>query len=182
MKKSSIRLRLVFGAALVLLGFLLTSKGAYEVNTASFENEPVKFEGLDGYSSEETDVPEKIVIPGLGINLPVEKAEIVNGYWEVFDDRAGWGVGSGYPGNDGNQVIFAHARDGQFLPLQDVRQGMQIYVFTDSNWFSYEVKEIKEVWPSNTEVVDPTEDETLTLYTCSGYQDEKRLIVTAKRS
>jgi len=27
----------------------------------------------------------------------------------------------------------------------------------------------------------PTPDETLTLYTCSGFADSKRLIVTAKR-
>lgn len=40
----------------------------------------------------------------------------------------------------------------------------------------------KEVLPESVEVVAPTTDETLTLYTCTGFADQKRLIVTAKRA
>ena len=48
-------------------------------------------------------------------------------------------------------------------------------------WFNYTVSEIKEVIPSQIEVIAPTPDETLTLYTCSGFGDSMRLIVIAKR-
>ena len=50
-----------------------------------------------------------------------------------------------------------------------------------SSWYSYEVVDIKEVYPNQTEVIEETDDETLTLYTCSGFADSKRLIVVAKR-
>ena len=42
-------------------------------------------------------------------------------------------------------------------------------------------EEIKLAYPNEVEVIAPTEDETLTLYTCSGFNDEKRLVVVGKR-
>jgi len=59
---------------------------------------------------------------------------------------------------------------------------MKIYVLTKNEWFSYEVSDVKEVLPNQTEVIKPTDDERLTLYTCSGFADTKRLIVTARRN
>jgi sortase A len=116
----------------------------------------------------------------LGIDLEVERSAIVDGYWKVYEDKAGWGEGSGYPGQIGNQVIFAHARKGLFLPLQSIKVGENIYVLTDTSWFVYEVYERKEVNPNQTEVIEPTDEEILTLYTCSGYEDSNRLIVKAR--
>ena len=58
---------------------------------------------------------------------------------------------------------------------------MDVYVLNDDDHYTYEIKEIKEVFPNQTEVVAPTEDETLTLYTCSGFDDARRLIIIAKR-
>ena len=54
-------------------------------------------------------------------------------------------------------------------------------ILTKEKWYEYEIKEIKEVLPSQTETIAPTKEETLTLYTCSGFSDSKRLIVIAKR-
>lgn len=149
--------------------------------TYTFANEPVEIKGL---SEKEAvgELPKRIIIPDLSINLEVRKAEIISGFWEVFSDGAAWGSGSGLPGEAGNQVIFAHAREGLFLPLKNIKTDMAIYVLTDDNWYGYKVKEIKEVYPDQIEVISPTEDETLTLYTCSGFKDSKRLIVVAKRS
>lgn len=146
----------------------------------TFAEEPVE---IKGFGEESTgDVPTKVVIPELSVDLEVRPSEVVNGYWEVFPDRAAWGAGSGFPGESGNQVIFAHAREGIFLPLKDIEVGMNVYVTTEESWYSYKVEEIKEVTPDEVEVIRPTEDETLTLYTCSGFNDEKRLIVIAKPS
>ena len=58
---------------------------------------------------------------------------------------------------------------------------MKVYTFTDSDWYTYEVTEIKEVLPNETEVIAETEDERITLYTCSGFNDSKRIIVIGKR-
>jgi sortase A len=126
------------------------------------------------------DLPIQIVIPSAAINVNITEAQIVDGYWEVSDLSASHGVGSAYPGEKGNSVIFAHAREGLFYDLKDLVNDDVIYVLTRNRWYKYKVTEMKNVTPDQVEVVQPTEDETLTLFTCSGYQDEHRLIVIAK--
>lgn len=182
MRQEKSRSMLSLGIALVLLGglLLLGRVNVNPVESSTFESEPVEVKDFNSEDIPDEKLSRRIIIPSLSIDLKVEKSEIINGYWEVFEDKAGWGTGSGVSGIDGNQVIFAHARDGLFLPLKDVKEGMVIYILTDEGWYSYEVKEIKEVFPNETEVIAPTTDETLTLYTCSGFNDSKRLIVVAK--
>lgn len=125
--------------------------------------------------------PERIIIPKQGINLPVIEAKVVDGYWELSETTASHGVGSANPGEIGNTVIFAHARERLFLPLKDVVVDDEVFVLTHDRWYRYQVKEIKDVNPDQIEVIAPTTDETLTLYTCSGFLDSKRRIVVAKR-
>jgi len=173
------------GLALIFLGLILVLGGGnYLKQSASsdtFAKEPVKVEGFAENSSESEKAPQRIIIPEAKIDLEVKQAKNVNGYWEVFPDSAGWGEGSGLPGETGNQVIFAHARRGLFASLRDVRVGTRIYVIAKNNWYLYEAKEVKEVFPNQVEVIAPTSDESLTLYTCSGFADSKRFIVVAKR-
>ena len=151
---------------------------------SSFSAEPVKVDKslLSKTAAKQgQEPPVRILIPDVGIDLPVKDAKVVNGYWEVFPSGAGWGEGSGYPGEKGNQVIFAHARVGMFLPLKNVKDGEDVFVFTSDKWYRYKIDNIQDVLPTQTEVIAPTRDETLTLYTCTGFADSKRLIVTAKR-
>jgi|GEM_PF-925154 len=124
--------------------------------------------------------PEKIIIPNIGINLKIDKAKIINGYWETSEINASHGEGSANPGEKGNIVIFAHAREGLFLPLKEIKEKDTIYVLTNEKWFEYEVKEIKTVSPDQIEYIAPTKDETLTLYTCTGFLDSKRLLIISK--
>jgi LPXTG-site transpeptidase (sortase) family protein len=174
--------KLTLGISLLILGvILLFAKDRAPDLNSTFENEPVSIRGLSEVEVEDRKLPKKIIIPSLSVNLPVKKANVVDGYWEVFEDSAAWGMGSGIPGENGNQVIFAHARENLFLALQSIKLGEEIYILNDDAWFSYKVTEIKEVFPSQIEVIEKTEDQTLTLYTCSGYKDSKRLIVVAKR-
>lgn len=124
-------------------------------------------------------LPVRILIPGSDIDLPVAPSKIVNGYWELSETTASYGLGSGTPGTGSNTVIFAHAREGLFYNLKSVKKGDTIYVFTKNKWYRYKTVKITAVYPDQTEVIKPTKNETLTLYTCSGFNDEKRLIVTA---
>jgi len=205
-----LRSKVGLGFALIILGAILIFGKPQRIIDLSqtFESEPVEVSGFSESDGNEANLPTRLIIPGLSIDLRVRPSKVVGGYWEVFLDMAGWGEGSGVPGKPGNQVIFAHAREGLFLPLKEVEEGMKIYVLSEdsldlstlpedfaqayreetgqeevrsSNWYSYEIVEIKEVYPNQTEVIEPTDDETLTLYTCSGFNDTKRLIVVAKR-
>jgi LPXTG-site transpeptidase (sortase) family protein len=150
----------------------------------SFAQEPVKVDNafLKNQGKDKIKAsPLRILIPELSLDLPIKEAKIIKGYWEVFPESAGWGSGSAYPGEIGNQVIFAHAKEGLFQPLKKARLGQLIYIITKEKWFFYHIAEIKEVTPDNLSAISPTIDETLTLYTCSGFSDSKRLIVIAKR-
>lgn len=122
----------------------------------------------------------RIIIPNVGIDLPIVEAPVVNGYWELSETKASHGEGSANPGEKGNMVIFAHARPQLFLSLKDAKKGNTIYVLSKKGWEKYRINVIKAVYPNQTEVIKPTKTETLTLFTCSGFLDEKRLIVQAK--
>lgn len=126
------------------------------------------------------EVPVHIRIPAVGIDLPIVVANVVNGYWELSDTTASYGLGSGLPGEKGNTVIFAHARPGLFLPLQFVGLQNKIFVSTATHTYIYKVTNITRVYPSDVAVIGPTKDETVTLFTCSGFADSMRLIVVAK--
>ena len=143
-------------------------------------NNPIKInENL--YKNQTTqNLPVRILLPKQNIDISVIPAKIINGYWELSENTASYGEGSGAPGQNGNTVIFAHAREGLFYNLKDVKTGDTIYVFTKNSWYRYKVSNITAVYPNQTEVIKPTKDQTLTLYTCTGFSDEKRLIVTAK--
>lgn len=172
------------GISLIALGiiFILGGAGLFKrTNSETFASEPVRIEGFKVTPESVEKVPQRILIPELSIDLTVKNSKLVGGYWQVFGDAAGWGEGSGLPGEVGNQVIFAHARRGLFLPLRDIKNGSKVYVLSKEKWYEYEVKEIKEVRPTEVQVIAPTQDETLTLYTCSGFSDSRRLIVIAKR-
>lgn len=185
---------LLSGIILIIWSFSLRDRSAIQKNTGdspqpiiagnvtSFSQEPVKVDPvLLKYKKDNRKVPpSRIIIPSLEIDLPVKEAKIVKGYWEVFADTAGFGLGSAYPGEVGNQVIFAHARKGLFLPLRNAKIGQKIYVFAVEKVFNYQIEEIIEVMPNQIEVLASTSKTILTLYTCSGFSDSKRLIVKAK--
>ena len=173
----------VLGIFLLLIGLSIlyfSDKNRIPNVSSSFENEPVRVEGFENSDYEENSLPKRIIIPGASIDIEVKPSEIVRGYWEVFENVAGWGVGSSVPGEEGNQVIFAHAREGLFASLEEVDEGDAIYLHTKDEWYEYNVYKIFEVYPSNTDVISNGEEEVLTLYTCSGFSDNKRLIVKAK--
>lgn len=170
------------GILLITLGVVFIKPQLLPVTASvdSFSNEPVQVTGLTERSIAEHKIPVRVLIPSVSIDLPIKTARIKNGYWEVFEDSAGWGEGSGIPGEKGNSVIFAHAKKGMFAPLREIKKDAEVLVFTKEKWFSYGVESIQEVTPNNTAVIAPTDDEILTLYTCSGFGDAKRFIVTAK--
>ncbi len=195
-KRSWLLYGIVFlaGISLVILAIFLRKNSFTRpgriVNTSSresvsFSQEPVSVDSnllqTEPAKSKSKNPPVRILIPALNIDLPVKEARVINGYWEVFPDVAGFGLGSAYPDEFGNQVIFAHAREGLFLNLKDVKIGQSVYVFTKDRWYFYKVTGIKDVYPNQTEVIAPTPDQTLTLFTCTGFLDSKRLIVVAKR-
>lgn len=142
--------------------------------------EPIKIDPELLVSKIPSAPPVRIIIPSLKIDLPIVEAKVVKGYWETSATSASHGIGSANPGEQGNMVIFAHARKGLFLPLKEVKTGDIVEIFTQKREFRYQVLEIKKVTPNQVEIISQTPDEKLTLYTCSGFLDKERLVLVAK--
>jgi sortase A len=73
--------------------------------------------------------------------------------------------GTSFPGEPGNAALAGH-RDSLFRKLKDVEPGDRIHIVTPDGAFEYRTSRTDVVERSDTEVLDPTEQATLTLVTC----------------
>jgi sortase A len=86
------------------------------------------------------------------------------------DDTLARGVGhlrgTAAPGAPGNLVLAGH-RDTFFRELRNIRKGDHVRMKSpDGEYYQYSVDSTAIVQPTQTEVVRPTDDATLTLITC----------------
>lgn len=121
--------------------------------------------------------PQKIRIPTLNLELSIKAAVIENGQWQLFTDHVSWLSASATPGK-GNVILYAHNYPELFGKLNKLSAGEIIEVEQYSQWKQYIVSQVSQVKPNNVDSVIST-DNRLTLYTCDGAFDEKRLIVVA---
>jgi sortase A len=106
--------------------------------------------------------PEAILrVPKVNIEVPV-----LEGTDDLTLNRgAGHLPGTPLPGQPGNIAITGH-RDGFFRGLKDLVPGDAIEVDRPGHTDRYLVRSIRIVSPSDTSVLAPTTDATLTLITC----------------
>jgi sortase A len=92
--------------------------------------------------------------------------------------------GTALPGQPGNVAIAGH-RDTFFRALRNVRQDDEITLLTRDGSYRYRVDSIKVVGPEDTQVLDNSEDDILTLVTCYPFYfvgpAPRRFIVRAQR-
>lgn len=125
--------------------------------------------------------PERILIPKVKIDLPVFPAKASEDVWEISEEGVSYLLGSGLPGRKGNTVIYGHNKNRLFGPIRWLKKDDEIKVINRrGEEFTYKIKETKTVTPAMIDVLYPTEDITLTLYTCAGFLDKERFLVVAK--
>lgn len=171
------------GLFLVIMGIILLTGPkviSYIIPQSTSPEEPIMADSSFVTNNQQIQIPTRILIPAVNIDLPITLAKLTKGYWETSENTASFGEGSSPPGQKNNTVVFAHAREHLFLPLKDVKVKDRVYLFSSTQYFSYEVESLTEVKPSDVYIVKKTEDERLTLFTCSGFLDSKRLVVIAK--
>ncbi len=92
--------------------------------------------------------------------------------------------GTALPGQPGNAGISGH-RDTFFRPLRNIEPNDVISLTTMRGEYRYRVVSTKVVDPADVDVLDPSENETLTLVTCYPFYfvgpAPKRFIVRAER-
>jgi len=164
------------------LFFLCLSIGwnVYQGRVLSFSSPPT-------VSQEETKTkaspPTRILIAKFGIDLPVVESQIKNGVWEINPKGGSHLASSAAPSEGGNIILYGHNKKKLFGKVLGIKKGDEIKIITaDNKEYIYTVFDTKTVKPTDTSVLLPTTEEILTFYTCTGFLDTKRFIVTAKKS
>lgn len=201
------RMRRPIGIVLILLGILLiggslvnniAQRMAKDRAIAEFEKLRVisqnavddrKTAGENAAGTDEdeggTDLDDGVIcmlrIPDIDSEEPVKDGSSRG----VLAAALGHMEGTAYPGEIGNCVIAGHRNYsfGKFFNrLDEVAVGDLIYIDTLDATYTYQVREIKVVEPDALEILDETENEQLTLFTCTPiYIATHRLVVIADR-
>jgi len=139
---------------------------------------------LAQYNQKEVDnaqlIPTHISIQWF-LDTPISEQIFENNNWTISETEASYLTQSALPGQNGNIIIYGHNKRSIMGNIRALK-GNEIITLTTKNGekHQYEIGLIKEVDPDQTEFLEPTNEETLTLYTCSGFLDKKRFIVQAK--
>jgi len=165
-------LPLVVSIVFAVAGYLLCSQAFAYWTMPMVETRPVFLEGYE--TSEE---PERLVLPTLKKNLEVEAAIYGDSGWTLKSKKVMW-LEQSAPAGLGNTIMYAHNSANLFKGLDQLEEGDQINVVQGGQIFRYRVETIKSINPSDIEVVF-SEGKHLTLYTCDGSFDQKRLVVVA---
>ncbi len=143
----------------------------------------------------------RIIIPRINQNIPIVRVSsenLINRDWKALENDMQEALkngvvhypGTSLPGKTGNTVITGHSSyfpwdpgrfKDVFAVLDQLVLGDRIVVYYDQDKFTYEVKDIDIVLPSDIEVLKQTVDEKLTLITCTPVGTNlKRLIISAE--
>ncbi len=117
-------------------------------------------------------------IPKISLNAPV----VMGDNWEQLKKGIGQHLSTANPGQKGNMVVSAHNDifGELFKDLDKLEPGDEVIVITQDRSYTYIVTGTQIVNPTDVQVMDPTENATLTLISCYPYRvDNKRIVVTA---
>lgn len=120
-----------------------------------------------------------IIIPNVDLKKPILHGDSQND----LAKGVGHYSGSTLPGEGGNVVLSAH-RGTAFKNLEKIKIGDSVFIKTDWGTYEYKVKEINIVDKNARHILDPTDYEQLTMYTCYPFNyigaAPKRFVVTGE--
>lgn len=114
------------------------------------------------------------------VDSPISEQVFDNNNWTISEKEASYLKQSAKPGENGNIIIYGH-NTREIMGNIRALKGNEVITLTTKNGEerNYQISLITEVNPDQTQYLLPTQEETLTLYTCSGFLDSKRFIVQA---
>jgi len=123
--------------------------------------------------------PNRIRIVSAQIEAPIVKGTVNKSTWTTSENAISHLATSALPGTQGNSVYYGHNWAGLFAHLKDVLPGDLVEI-VDANATKnvYTIESIGVVSPDQTHILNETIDKRITLYTCTGFLDSKRLVVT----
>jgi len=160
-------LLLLSGILCLMYGFVLLMRRHTPIEVSPISDSPQQL------------FPSTISIPSLELILPVTHSDLRDGKWEISDSAVSYLSSSPVPGTKGNSVLYGHNWPSLLGELDRIKPGDRIKVSGNGQEVNYLVYYVTTVSPSDVSIYDDTTDYRLTLYTCSGFMDSKRLVVTA---
>jgi LPXTG-site transpeptidase (sortase) family protein len=122
--------------------------------------------------------PTRLEMSNLGIYLPISDATINKGTWEYSVNAVSYLKESPTPGNIGNSILYGHNWPNLLGPLKNVQPGDTLKIhFSNGEVKEFKAINVSIVTPDQTHILNQTEQPILTLYTCTGFLDSKRLVV-----
>lgn len=125
------------------------------------------------------EMARRIEIPAIQVNAPV----VQNMYdWEQLKRGVAQKIDSAAPGKVGNMALAAHndIYGEIFRDLDQLSPGDEIMVSTELREYTYVVREIQIVDPTDVWVLEPTEFASTTLISCYPYRvNTQRIVVFA---
>lgn len=124
--------------------------------------------------------PLALVIDDLAIRLPIIPANKNGINWETTSEGVSYLASSPRPGDLGNSIMYGHNWGSILGGLYRARPGHKIeIIYSNGVSRQFEIQYVQETTPDDASVLAETTDRRITLYTCSGIFDQKRLVVTA---
>jgi len=130
--------------------------------------------------TDSASMPVEIIIPAIKLDLPVIPARLVKNSWETTDKGVSYLTSSPIPGNKGNSILYGHDWSNILGPITKLKTGQVIEVrFVAGAVRKFAINTISLVSPDQASILAPSADARITLYTCAGFWDSKRFVVTA---
>lgn len=123
--------------------------------------------------------PTHISIPSF-VDVGVESMALTGAVWGVSPDKATYLIQSARPGEKGNIIVYGHNKRRILGNIRALKGGEKVTLTTSEGQVRvYRVESLQEVKPSEVALLQPTDTEILTIYTCSGPLDSLRFVVRA---
>ena len=167
---------------IVIIGILFMGVGTVVVaqsqSTTLSQKETAQLQKI---TSQSPSNPMRVYSYSANINSVITQGGHNNNKWILSDTSVLYLPTSNKPAEGGNTVLYAHNRKNLFGNLKYLKKGDYVIVENEANdTFVYRVYEKEEIKPSQTEKINTNISDTLTLFTCDGAFDQKRLVIKAK--
>ncbi len=133
-------------------------------------------QGLTG-----SQTPIEIIIKDIRLDLPIIPAKIEKGNWEATTKGVSFLSSSPVPGSVGNSILYGHNWPNLLGNILKLKTGQEIKIkFSDGSTKLFVIDSTVLVSPKEVSILAPSKTAQITLYTCTGFLDNKRFVIKAK--
>ncbi len=171
----------LFGRLLVILGggFVIASALLYYLQTSS-TSLPLSSYLQEKYYDSNGSSNDSLIVEKIGIDLVITPTSMADSNDESNFLGVSYLSSTPEPGDTGNSILYGHNWKSLLGRLSELTVDDTIVVRWDSSLRTFRVKEKKIVAANDTSILENTENAQITLYTCTGFLDSKRLVIVAE--